>query len=258
MIQITIEEILAPLLLKLDEIKRLSTKKAIWEIENSNVLIIEINFFQIKQDLVGYPYKEAISKLNEIKSTINDLCSSEVEMEILITNMFQIKDTIDFKCAVEIIVEGLNTLISKIDALIKHVYDLIPPEILLDKTLKIDFFKDLIFWTDIHRNPIIQLSTPKIDKQLSEQFFSIYKERPLETAHQINFLCPKGAAYYILYKIAETNKQLTRERFFENSHFKIHKEKIIYSALRKGVNNFEKADTNLKLLIDDYFKPYLD
>lgn len=258
MLEFTIEEILASLLLKVDKIKRLSTKKDVWVSENLNVLHIEIDFFQIKKNLLGYPYKEAISKLNEIKITISDLCISEFEMETLIYNLFLVEDVIDFKYALEIIVKELNTLISKIDSLIKHVYDSIPPEILLDKTLKIDFFKYLLSWTDTYRNPIVQTSTPNIDNELIEQFFSIYKERPLETSHQINFLCPKGAAYYILHKIAETNKQLIRKRFFENPYFKIQKEKIIYSTLRKGVNTFEKADTKLKTMIDSYFKPYID
>ena len=253
-----LEEVLYPLTFKVEEIKRLSTKKKLWVSENLNALHIEINFFLIEKDLIQFPYKEAITKLNKIKSTISDLCTSEVEMETLINNIFLIKDVVDVKYALEIIVEELNILISKIDSLIKNVYDSIPPETLLDKTLRLAFFEDLITWTDTHRKQIIEVTGPKKDSEIAEQLYAMYKGNSFKTAHTINFIWEKEVVYYLLHWIAATNKELNKKIFVECHLFQLHGHAIKYNNLRKGVNSFKskKNDFPLKLLIENYLKPY--
>ena len=256
MLELTIEEILASLLLKVDKIKRLSTKKDVWVSENLDVLHIEIDFFQIKKDLLGYPYKEAISKLNEIKITISDLCISEFEMETLIYNLFLVEDFMDFKVALSIITDELKIFVSNIDNLIKYVYDSIPPEILLDKTLKLAFFEALITWTDTNGKHLIEVKGEKSDPKICEQLYALYREKPLKTAFKIDFVWEKNAVYYLLHWIASSNRTSKTESFVESPYFTINDEPIKYPNLRKGVNRFKGGNSKLKLLIDDYLKPY--
>ena len=248
-----LEILLASLLYKVNTIYGIYRDKKKYSIENLELLSFEIDFIEIKDKINNFPYDSTNDVLDDLKIKLIFIYETEVAQEILIRNMFVIKDVFDYKEAKNILLDEIHELISQVDKLLIHIKFAISQDDLLNTKLKLDFFRNVLTWTDTDKRQLLNVLGSKTDDSIAIQFYDIYMGKKPKTKYTLNFLWSKEAIYYLLKQIASTNKTLIKKSFYENPLFTNNGDAIKDSSVRPGALKFEKANSQLKKFIDSYF-----
>ena len=248
-----LEILLASLLYKVNTIYGIYRDKKKYSIENLELLSFEIDFIEIKDKINNFPYDSTNDVLDDLKIKLIFIYKTEVAQEILIHNMFVIKDVFDYKEAKNILLDEVRELISQVDKLLIHIKYAISQDDLLNTKLKLDFFRNVLTWTDTDKRQLLYVQGSKTDDSIAMQFYDIYMGKEPKTKYTLNFLWSKEAIYYLLKQIASTNKNLVNKSFYENPLFTINGDAIKDSSVRSGALKFENDNSQLKTFIDSYF-----
>lgn len=248
-----LEILLASLLYKVNTIYEIYRDKKKYSIENLELLSLEIDFIDIKEKINNFPYDTTNEVLDDIKTKLFFLYKTEVVQEILVHSIFIIKDAIDYKEAKKILLDEFHELISQVDKLLMHIKVAISQDDLLNTKLKLDFFRNVLTWTDTDKRQLLSVQGSKSEDSIAIQFYDIYMGKEPKTKYTLNFLWSKEAIYYLLKQIASTNKTLIKKSFYENPLFTINGDSIKDSSVRPGASKFEKDNSRLKTFIDSYF-----
>jgi hypothetical protein len=248
-----LEILLASLLYKVNTIYEIYRDKKKYSIENLELLSLEIDFIDIKEKINNFPYDTTNEVLDDIKTKLFFLYKTEVVQEILVHSIFIIKDAIDYKEAKKILLDEFHELISQVDKLLMHIKVAISQDGLLNTKLKLDFFRNVLTWTDTDKRQLLSVQGSKSEDSIAIQFYDIYMGKEPKTKYTLNFLWSKEAIYYLLKQIASTNKTLIKKSFYENPLFTINGDSIKDSSVRPGASKFEKDNSRLKTFIDSYF-----
>lgn len=251
----TLDRLLKNLVFKVDWLNRLKAKPEKFQTGNLNLLHIDIDYPEIRNSITDFDFEITLSKLEPLKSQIEYLLNSEVAFTKILHSIFLVKDLDGFEYASKTLLTDLNYLNEFIGTLINDVQENIPHEFYLNKTLKLSFFQQLVTWTGRNRQPFIEIPDDIDLEKISMQFYDMYMGNKLKTKYPIRFRWNKNEIYYVLNKIAETNKSMkSRKKFFENPLFLLKGEPIIDANLRKAIVKFKKDESSSKRFIDKYFK----
>jgi hypothetical protein len=249
----TLESLLESLVYKVNAIYGIYRNKKKYSTENLDLLSLDIDFIEIKEKINNFPYYLTSQILDDLKTKLMFLYKKEIVHEIIVPSMFTIKDAIDYKEAKKIILDEIHELISQVDELLIHIKFAISQDELLNTKLKLDLFRNVLTWTDTDKRQLLNVQGSKTDDSIAMQFYDIYVGKEPKTNYTLNFLWSKEAIYYLLKKIASTNKNLINKSFYENPLFTINGEAIKDSSVRSGALKFEKDNSRLKTFIESYF-----
>ena len=196
-----LEILLASLLYKVNTIYGIYRDKKKYSIENLELLSFEIDFIEIKDKINNFPYDSTNDVLDDLKIKLIFIYETEVAQEILIRNMFVIKDVFDYKEAKNILLDEIHELISQVDKLLIHIKFAISQDDLLNTKLKLDFFRNVLTWTDTDKRQLLNVLGSKTDDSIAIQFYDIYMGKKPKTKYTLNFLWSKEAIYYLLKQI---------------------------------------------------------